>query len=239
MQNVYVMSDVHGCFYAFKKMLKQINFTDDDLLIIAGDVIDRGGHNNLKIIDYILEHKNIILVRGNHEEFFLRYDNKELAGNLYYKFGGKNTISELSKMSVDEYLRFRNFLNKTPLYYEINVNGIDYTVCHNGYNLDYTIARNEKDEILLKETIEIQYASNWFDFFCSSDLYTNFSNKFSTMVIAGHTPVQNIDGCNEIIITKRYIDLDCGATYNGGRLACLRLNDFEKFYQDITRKDLQ
>ena len=38
----YVMSDIHGNYYAFKKMLEQINFSDKDLLYIAGDLVDYG-----------------------------------------------------------------------------------------------------------------------------------------------------------------------------------------------------
>ena len=50
MQNIYVMSDIHACETAFLKILNKIKFTSDDLLIIAGDLIDRGGKNNLSLI---------------------------------------------------------------------------------------------------------------------------------------------------------------------------------------------
>ena len=41
----YVMSDIHGNYTAFKQMLKEINFTDDDLLYIVGDLVDYGSES--------------------------------------------------------------------------------------------------------------------------------------------------------------------------------------------------
>lgn len=35
----YVISDLHGCFEKFSKMLSTINFTDRDTLYILGDII--------------------------------------------------------------------------------------------------------------------------------------------------------------------------------------------------------
>ena len=43
--STYVISDIHGCFSAFQRMLEKINFSDNDKLIIAGDIIDRGPEN--------------------------------------------------------------------------------------------------------------------------------------------------------------------------------------------------
>ena len=37
----YIMSDLHGRYFEFLDMLKEINFKDEDILYILGDVIDR------------------------------------------------------------------------------------------------------------------------------------------------------------------------------------------------------
>ena len=65
----YVMSDLHGEYDKFLKMLKLIDFKDTDTLYILGDVFDRG-NKPLEIIDYIVAHKNIVLLKGNHEKMF-------------------------------------------------------------------------------------------------------------------------------------------------------------------------
>ena len=38
----YAMSDLHGCYDKYKKMLEKIHFGEDDTLYILGDVVDRG-----------------------------------------------------------------------------------------------------------------------------------------------------------------------------------------------------
>lgn len=39
---IYAVSDIHGCYDKYKKLLKKINFGSDDTLYVLGDVIDRG-----------------------------------------------------------------------------------------------------------------------------------------------------------------------------------------------------
>lgn len=236
MQNIYVMSDIHACETAFLKILNKIKFTSDDLLIIAGDLIDRGGKNNLSLINFVKNKDNIILIRGNHEEFFIRYDNNELSRRDYYNFGGQNTLFEVEHSKIEDYLSFRNYIIKTPLYYEIEVNNKNYFICHNGFNLDLPII--ESNNIIdIKNTIDIQYKADWFNFFVANDLYYGVNN-FDKYIIAGHTPTGNLGNKNNILINRKYIDLDCGATYNGGKLGCLRLNDFKIFYENISKTDL-
>ena len=41
-KNIYVLSDLHGHYNIFIKMLEKINFSDDDVLYILGDCCDRG-----------------------------------------------------------------------------------------------------------------------------------------------------------------------------------------------------
>lgn len=38
----YVVSDIHGYYDRYLKLLEVINFTDDDTLYILGDIVDRG-----------------------------------------------------------------------------------------------------------------------------------------------------------------------------------------------------
>lgn len=86
----YVISDIHGCYEEFLKMLEKINFSDTDSLILAGDYIDRG-RNSYEMLKWI-EHcpENVRLIKGNHEEEFascidlmVRLDEKEGLGTDY------------------------------------------------------------------------------------------------------------------------------------------------------------
>lgn len=70
---VYVISDIHGCYNEFLRMLEEINFTNDDSLILAGDYIDRGKHS-LEMLEWLEDcPANVKPIRGNHEEEFAAY----------------------------------------------------------------------------------------------------------------------------------------------------------------------
>lgn len=40
---IFVVSDIHGYYNLFEKLLNKIDLKKDDLLIILGDSCDRGG----------------------------------------------------------------------------------------------------------------------------------------------------------------------------------------------------
>ncbi|MBQ9633191.1 MAG: metallophosphoesterase [Lachnospiraceae bacterium] len=68
--STYVMSDIHGCFDTFQSMLKQIGFSDQDQLILAGDYIDRGPQSDVMLSWLLDPPENVVLLRGNHDEEF-------------------------------------------------------------------------------------------------------------------------------------------------------------------------
>ena len=64
------MSDIHGDLDRFQKMLKEIAFSDADVLYVLGDVIDYriGG---VAILSQIMQATNMTLIRGDHEQMCL------------------------------------------------------------------------------------------------------------------------------------------------------------------------
>ena len=54
---IYAMSDLHGCYDLYIKMLDKINFSDEDTLYILGDVTDRG-EDGIKILQDMMKRKN-------------------------------------------------------------------------------------------------------------------------------------------------------------------------------------
>ena len=88
---VYVMSDLHGCYDKYKRMLERISFSKEDVLYILGDVVDRGP-NGMEILLDIAERENVFLFRGNHEE-----QAGILLSNLYRILEGEDYPKELLK----------------------------------------------------------------------------------------------------------------------------------------------
>lgn len=69
---VYVISDVHGEYDLFIKLLDKINFSNNDQMIICGDIIDKG-QDSIKLLRFIKSQPNFRCVLGNHEYDFLKH----------------------------------------------------------------------------------------------------------------------------------------------------------------------
>ena len=63
---IYAMSDLHGCYDKYKKMLEKINLSENDTLYILGDIVDRG-KDGIKILLDMMRQKNIVPLIGNHD----------------------------------------------------------------------------------------------------------------------------------------------------------------------------
>ena len=70
--SVYFISDIHGEYGLFLKLLNRINFSASDTLYVLGDFIDKG-KDSLKLLKFICEHENVKAILGNHEQYFLAY----------------------------------------------------------------------------------------------------------------------------------------------------------------------
>jgi len=232
--STYVMSDIHGQYDMYIEMLEKINFSEDDMLYILGDVIDRGP-NPVKILLDIMERPNVVCLAGNHcvmacdcMNFLLKEVtdesidalNDELMGKLcdWMYNGAGTTIEELGSLPRDKKKEVLDFIMDFDLYEEVMVGDREYILVHAGlgnFSPDREIFDYELDELVWERP---DYSKPYFD-----DRY----------VITGHTPTMAISENPRpgyIYINNNHIAIDCGCTYKGGRLACLRLEDMKEFY---------
>ena len=228
---IYLVSDIHGCYFSFLNLLKKIDFKNNDVLYCIGDVIDRGRYS-FELLDYFIQHKNCILIKGNHELFFELFFNQYLSPKDWWRFGGKQTLNDLQNMNIDNKLKYYNYIHKLPNYEILN----EYFLVHSGLNIDLPLVV-EDDIIKIKETVDLQISKDIYNFFISNDIHYIPKKYFDKKIIVGHTPTLNFGKAN-IHYGSNCIDIDCGATYKGGKLGCLRLNDLEEFYVKIENKDL-
>jgi serine/threonine protein phosphatase 1 len=214
----YVMSDIHGCYKEFIQMLDIINFNENDELYIIGDIFDRGPEP-LKILDYVIGHKNIILLKGNHEKMFEEaFETSNFS--LWYYNGGQVTHSKLIQGGLEKEQQIYDYIRRLSLTKVVG----KYILVHAGmssYN-DYL----ELDEFL-RQTEE---TCLW-----SRENIANEKKYRDYTIICGHTPVQAIlNNADNPKILRRYgtIYIDCGCCFKiiNGKLACLRLDDMQEFY---------
>lgn len=219
---IYVMSDLHGEYNKFIKMLDLINFSPEDTLYILGDVMDRGW-KSIDIIDYIRkpENSNIKLIKGNHEVFCSRGLLEENVFPLWMENGGYFTYSELQYRGAEYTYELLKFLESLPTYAIVD----NYILVHAGIEISDS---NVKDIDSFMESQDEDILL-WDREFISSDRYLE-----GYTVVCGHTPTTRYieDGKASITHFPGKILIDCGAffTDSGGRLGCLRLDDLKEFY---------
>lgn len=110
---IFAMSDIHGYADVFEKRIKQIEkfISTGDKLILLGDYIDRGPKSFQSLcLAFELQKKygkdNVIVLKGNHEQWFLDflYKNADewLAEDVNYKTTGTfitdEELIEIKKM---------------------------------------------------------------------------------------------------------------------------------------------
>lgn len=229
----YLMSDIHGHYAKYLKMLEEIHFTDRDDLYILGDVVDRGPEPMAILRDMSLR-INVFPVLGNHDwtarvilsrlNVEVTEDNAESqitkdfldAVRLWLTDGGGTTLKDFRKLSPDAREDVLDYLSDFAPYEEIEVNGMTYVLVHAGLNhFRPDKPLEDYDELDLIDG-RVDYGRRYLE---------------DKILVTGHTPTLHINPASEGKIWRGngHIALDCGAGF-GLPLGCLRLEDGEEFY---------
>ncbi len=244
MGKTYVMSDIHGDFVKYEKMLEKIEFKENDTLYILGDIIDRG-YGGIKILQDMMLRPNVFPILGNHELFatlsiplLLQDVTKELLEKEKDKYailtdwiniGGETTISELMKLDREDILGLVDYFLEFEIYTEIEVGSNKFVLVHAGIS-DFEKGTTFDDysvELLVQDRLD--YEKVYFD-----DAY----------LVSGHTPTRVVHASqqgkllselsvkeynDEVFMKNNHIAIDCGCGF-GGQLGCVCLDTFERFY---------
>jgi len=249
----YVISDLHGYYDEFLQMLELIDFSEDDNLIVIGDVVDRGPAS-VKLLQYLMKRSDILLLMGNHDWFMrdtikrlpidIHFDNikdyldenivitndnvnQYLTEHSYRNWtynGGESAFNEYLNLSVSERTDLIKFLDSLLYYYELTVENQKYMLVHS-VPVEFEKEKRMED-----------YAP--FDLLFSRIEKDAWNGKFydDKILIVGHTPTLLIDNeyAGKIYKKEKIINIDCGCAYknknDNGKLGCLRLEDMKEFY---------
>ncbi len=224
---IYVISDLHGQYGKYKKVLNHLKLQDDDTLYILGDVID-GGEHSLEILQDMANHPNIYPIMGDHELMAINvlkdlYNEESSHENLptlvdkWVKNGGQTTLDAFRQLDKDEALDLLDYLQDFAKYETIDVNDKSYILVHASLN---NFAEH-------KDLEEYSYE----DLCCGQmDYEKRYFSDNSIYIISGHLPTQQIHQKPSVFIKNHHIVIDCGAHLDGGRLACLCLDTMKVIY---------
>ena len=230
---IYVMSDIHGCYDKYIRMLKKINLQKDDTLYILGDVVDRG-EDGIKILLDMMKRPNILPLLGNHEfmaysvlkklnveideqncEGYLKEEDMEAYTEWIFN-GGLPTAKAFSRLNKEEKAAVLEYISEFEVYEEICVGENEFVLVHAGFegiseNKDLW-AYNLDEMLWCRCDYEKQY----------------FSDRY---LVTGHTPTFTIapEYKGKIYRKNNHIAIDCGAV-KCNSLGCICLDTFEEFY---------
>jgi hypothetical protein len=169
MRNIFV-SDIHGYFPEFERLLKEVCFSKQDILYILGDMINDGDYS-LEVLKYmgsLWERCRAIL--WNHEEMYLRNLERYTSENCnvpIWKYTRELAHQIKKEPGILEYLQ------SLPHYLE----GDNFIGVHRGLIPGITF-EDQKESLGLPES-QKQIPMNWYE--------TYFGEK---MVLYGHWGTQ-------------------------------------------------
>ncbi len=237
----YVVSDLHGQYNLFCRLLEKIDFSEEDFLYVLGDAIDRGP-DGIRILVRIMDTPNMDLIIGNHEFMMMNavdpegeiHDLPGASARLwFYSNGGDTTFEQYKTLPLEDRKRLLSYLAERKLSTLVMAGNRTYCLTHSNFNEDH-IGDRFKD---------VDYDTIWNVVWMTPyrpDIYvpTSKYQSKSWHFIIGHVPVQRITG--EYIV-RTYNEgnisvIDGGMSFYGkGMLSgkecgiiCLRLEDMEE-----------
>lgn len=227
---IYAVGDIHGCLALYQDLEAAIardaeGIDGIKLIVCLGDVIDRGAQS-AQVLDHLLAEAPAgfqrMVLRGNHEDMFLRFlDNP--GGNLaWLDYGGDETLRSYGLVpendegfAGDGRKLARKLLRSIPQVHKDFLSGLPCGLecgglrfAHAGYELGLPAEKQSARRLM------------W------GPPSGSTGGLEEAVLVHGHITVPEVEE------TRNRINLDLGA-YQSGRLAAMR---FRKIEKEIERK---
>lgn len=230
---IYAMSDIHGEYEKYMAMLEKINFSDNDVLYVLGDIVDRG-ERPIDILLDMMSRPNVYPIIGNHEimaldmlkDLMVEITEESISTHLNLNFmnrllewqmnGGDPTMKQIKKLPIGEREYIIEYIEEFTPYEIEKIGQRKFILVHSGlggFSPDKSLDDYTLDELTC---IRPDYEKKYF-------------SDSNTFIVCGHTPTLAISGKPEIYHSNNNILIDCGASFDG-KLACICLDTTEEFY---------
>lgn len=214
----FVIGDIHGAYRALLHCLERSGFSkEEDTLIQLGDICD--GWSEVKECVYeLLSIKNLIVIKGNHDDWFNEY----LKTGIHptnWMYGGIATRDSFNVVSNT----IEDFFNSQHLYYVDDNNRL---FVHGGIQ-----ARTSVDYIKKHNPSEFYWNRSMWNEALSleADKKLETLDNFSEIFI-GHTTTMNW-GTDKPMYSGGVWNLDTGAGFKG-RLTIMNVDTKEYWQSD-------
>lgn len=221
----YCVSDIHGYYELFCRLLDKIRFGGGDKLYVLGDVIDKGP-DSIRLAKLLFSMSNAYCIAGNHEYDFLKYYRAMMRQTEDYDW----VLEKLRGYFIDGKLLDWETVDKfdlLPFYIETS----EFIGVHAGVPF--------RDGMLLPPEDARPERLVYDRIFKES----NVLPKGEKCILYGHTPVRYLTGKDKILLYPRVgtakdsqniadyckVHLDTGVALSGV-LGCFAVNNCQCFY---------
>src|SRR5574344_1385554 len=109
MKNIYIISDVHGCYKSLLALIEQFPNKQNSKIVFVGDLVDKG-KNTYDVIEFVKNNNNDCVI-GNPDGMMILYhsyleDDRHHEDLKYWLFkcGGEATLNSYSSKEDNRYL---------------------------------------------------------------------------------------------------------------------------------------
>lgn len=236
-RRILAISDIHGNLNLLKQLLDKVNYTEDDILILVGDLIEKGPQN-IETLQYIMalqQQRDVYAVKGNcdinwkvlaevDEELpWLKYSvfkkntlMSEICQQLQLDSTSSDNYKELIHLARQHYSELFNWVENLPHIIKME----DFIFAHAGITSDPLETQNSR-QVLRR------------------DAFIEEGRCFDDYVIVGHWPSANYGKTkgdyNPIINTsQKIISIDGGnGVLCGGQLNVLIIENGQFSYETV------
>ncbi len=211
-ENIYVVGDVHGCFYTLQNLIARL--PNDAELIFVGDLCDKGNFSR-DVIDFVIQN-GYDCVKGNHEhlmEVYLEdaifYD-KHSPWSTDKRYGGVLTLQSYQD-DHDKMLAHLEWIKTLPIYLQVD----NYFITH-GFALPFYEYRN--DPVYYKDYLLNRYEEGM-----------EIPND-EVINIFGHCVFE------EVVTGENFYGIDTGCSY-GKKLTAIQLGTMQCYQETMDPRD--
>lgn len=207
---LYIIGDLHGDRDGFQQKLKEYGVKEEDHVIMAGDIADRGPKIVPLFFDF-LNKPNYHMVLGNHEQFLLDYrDRANFINWTTENNGGDKTLDQMGLEGIKFFAE--QIAKKVPLIMEVHHRGKIFGIVHAGIPLFYDVKPvNDWQDIIKKAKKDPLYAEQlMWDRYVIGAVAKQMYNTVDDQRALGRNNFR-IDLLNnpEVFYTVKEEDLDC------------------------------
>lgn len=193
-RRILVVSDIHGNLPFFKGLLRTVRFTPDDILVLLGDILEKG-RESLALLRYIMELSQthtIYPVCGNCDGFVLRFFEDDSWGRDFFdRYLPAHPESILRQLAAE--IGFENWMDQDALRRALRASFPEIWAWLRELP---TILETEHLVLVHGGVPSLEHMETLDSWKCmKNDDFRDQGHSFDKFVIVGHWPVTLYDPC--------------------------------------------